>query len=31
MDMQTIQVYAPYIYFDRNEPFFPGSGRSNGF
>lgn len=23
MDMQTIQVYAPYLYFDKNEPFFP--------
>ena len=23
MDLQIIQLYAPYLYFDRNEPFFP--------
>lgn len=23
MDMQTIQAYAPYLYFDKHEPFFP--------
>lgn len=23
MDMRTIQAYAPYLYFDEHEPFFP--------